>query len=274
MPIITSRDHPLIKQLIKLEGSSQYRKKTGLTLLDGIHLIQIYCSVLGTPENLIVSQSYFENTENKRFVNMLFGNTLPRITIISNALFRTISPVKTPTGILALISIPEFKKEIVNGKEIFIVLLEAIQDPGNLGSILRSAAAANVRDVYLSKQCTDAWSPKTLRAAMGAHFFLRIHENCDLQKVAQEFSGTVIATSIQATKTLFEISLAGPSAFVFGNEGAGLSKEMIQAANENISIPMPGKTESLNAAAAAAICFFEKVRQDRTSLEFSSIGTK
>ncbi|WP_394808800.1 TrmH family RNA methyltransferase [Nitrosomonas sp.] len=274
MPVITSREHPLIKQLIKLEGSSQYRKRTGLTLLDGVHLIQIYCSVLGTPENLIVGQSYFEDIENKGFLNRLFGNTRPKITIVSNALLRGISPVKTPTGILALIAIPELKKETDHRKEIFSVLLEAIQDPGNLGSILRSAAAANVRDVYLSKQCTDAWSPKTLRAAMGAHFFLRIHENCDLQKVVQEFSGTVIATSIQATKTLFEISLAGPSAFVFGNEGAGLSKEMIQAANENISIPMPGKTESLNAAAAAAICFFEKVRQDRATTKFSNIRTK
>lgn len=274
MPVITSREHPLIKQLIKLEGSSQYRKRTGLTLLDGVHLIQIYCSVLGTPENLIVGQTYYEDLENKRFLDRLFSNTRPKITIVSNALLRGISPVKTPTGILALIAIPELKKESDSRKEIFSVLLETIQDPGNLGSILRSAAAANVRDVYLSKQCTDAWSPKTLRASMGAHFFLHIHEHCDLQKVAQECSGTVIATSIQATKTLFEISLAGSIAFVFGNEGAGLSKEMIQAANENISIPMPGKTESLNAAAAAAICFFEKVRQDRASTEFSNIGTK
>jgi len=274
MPVITSHEHPLIKQLIKLEGSSQYRKRTGLTLLDGVHLIQIYCSVLGTPENLIVGQAYYEDLENKRFLDRLFGNARPKITIVSNALLRGISPVKTPTGILALIAIPELKKETDHGKEIFSVLLEAIQDPGNLGSILRSAAAANIRDVYLSKQCTDAWSPKTLRAAMGAHFFLRIHESCDLQKSAQQFAGTVIATSIQATKTLFEISLAGPTAFVFGNEGAGLSKEMIQVASENISIPMPGKTESLNAAAAAAICFFEKVRQDRASTEFSSIGTK
>jgi len=274
MPVITSRDHPLIKQLIKLEGSTQYRRRSRLTLLDGVHLIQIYCSVLGTPKNLIVAQAYFEDIENQRFLNRLFGNTLPKITIVSNALFRGISPVKTPTGILALISIPELQREADHGKEIFSVLLEAIQDPGNLGSILRSAAAANVRDVYLSKQCTDAWSPKTLRAAMGAHFLLRIHENYDLQKAAQEFPGTVIATSIQATKNLFEISLAGPTAFVFGNEGAGLTKEMIRAANENISIPMPGKTESLNAAAAAAICFFEKVRQNREATKFDSIGIK
>lgn len=274
MPVITSRDHPLVKQLIKLEGSSSYRKKIGLTLLDGIHLIQIYCSVVGTPKNLIVSQSYFENAENQRFLNILFNNTLPKITIISNALFRGISPVKTPTGILALISVPELQKETNHEKEMFSVLLEAIQDPGNLGSILRSAAAANVGDVYLSKQCTDAWSPKTLRAAMGAHFLLRIHEDCDLQKIAQQFDGTVIATSIQATKNLFEISLTGPTAFVFGNEGAGLSKEMIRMADENIAIPMPGKTESLNAAAAAAICFFEKLRQDKVSAPYPAIGTK
>ena len=273
MPLITSRDHPLIKQLIKLEESSQYRKKTGLTLLDGMHLTQIYCSVLGAPKNLIISQSYFEDTENKRFLKIFFGNTLPKITVINNALFREISPVKTPTGILALISTPELKQESNSRKEIFSILLEAIQDPGNLGSILRSAAAANISDVYLSKQCTDAWSPKTLRAAMGAHFFLRIHENCDLLEIAAQFDGTVIATSLQATRNLFEISLVGPIAFVFGNEGSGLSKEMMQVADENIAIPMPGQTESLNVAAAAAICFFEKVRQDRIAA-FRGIGTK
>lgn len=274
MPVITSRDHPFIKQLIKLEGSVQYRKKTGLTLLDGIHLTQIYCSVVGAPESLVVSQLYFENTENKRFLNILIGNTTPKITVISNALFRAISPVKAPTGILALISLPGLKKATNSGKEMFSVLLESIQDPGNLGSILRSAAAANARDIYLSKHCTDAWSPKALRAAMGAHFFLHIRENCDLQQIAQQFPGNVIATSIQASKNLFEVSLTGPTAFIFGNEGAGLSKEMIQAADENISIPMPGKTESLNAAAAAAICFFEKVRQDRISAMLTDIGTK
>ena len=106
MPIITSRDHPLVKQLIRLEGSSQYRKKAGLTLLDGIHLIQIYCSVLGMPENLIVSQSYIDDAENEHFLTILFGHALPKITITSDALFRAISPVKTPSGVLALITIP------------------------------------------------------------------------------------------------------------------------------------------------------------------------
>ncbi|HLP82369.1 MAG TPA: RNA methyltransferase [Nitrosomonas sp.] len=262
MPVITSRQHSLIKLLIKLEKSSQHRKKSNLTLLDGIHLIQIYSSVLGTPEHLVVSQSYIDDTANRRFISMLFGDALSEVIVISDALFKQISPVKNPTGILALIAIPDLTPDVSIKKESFSVLLETIQDPGNLGSILRSAAAANARDIYLSPHCADAWSPKTLRAAMGAHFFLRIHENSDLQTVAAQFAGMVITTSIQASKNLFEISLAGPIAFVFGNEGAGLSKEIIKACDENISIPMPGKTESLNAAAAAAICFFEKVRQD------------
>lgn len=273
MPVITSRNHPLVKQLIKLEGSSQYREKTGLTLLDGIHLIQIYCSVLGNPENLIVSQSYMENTGNEHFLTILCGHTPPKMSVVSDTLFRDISPVKTPTGILALIAIPPLQKESGRDKEVFSVMLETIQDPGNLGSILRSAAAANVRNIYLSKHCADPWSPKTLRAAMGAHFLLRIHVDCDLLQISRNFTGTVIATSIQATKNLFDISLTGPVAFMFGNEGAGLSKELIQTARENIIIPMPGKTESLNAAAAAAICFFEKVRQDRAAAP-SNIGTK
>ncbi len=274
MPVITSHDHPLIKQLIKLEKSSQYRKRTGLTLLDGVHLVQIYHTVLGSPKNLIVSQSYSEDSENKNFIRILSKNKNLKMTIISNALFREISPVKTPTGILALISIPKLNEETDNQEEIFSVLLETIQDPGNLGSILRSAVAANVSDVYLSKQCADAWSPKTLRAAMGAHFFLHIHENSDLPEIAQKFCGTVIATSILAKRNLFEMPLTGPIAFVFGNEGTGLSQEIIQAADENISIPMPGKTESLNAAAAAAICLFEKVRQDRESKALYNIGSK
>ena len=178
MAVITSRDHPMIKQLIKLERSSQYRKKTGLTLLDGIHLIEAYHSVLGVPENLIASQSYFAETKNQHYLNKLFGNPPPKTTIISDALFREVSPVKTPTGILALIAIPALQKQTDSEKENFSVMLESIQDPGNLGSILRSAAGADVRDVYLSKLCTDVWSPKALRAAMGAHFFFA--HSCEL----------------------------------------------------------------------------------------------
>jgi TrmH family RNA methyltransferase len=141
-------------------------------------------------------------------------------------------------------------------------MLEAIQDPGNLGSMLRSAAATGVCDVYLSSGCTDVWSPTTLRAAMGAHFLLSIHQQSDLVATAQQFSGKIIATSLQAKQSLYKTQLTGPVAFVFGNEGMGLSEKIMQVTSEQITIPMPGRTESLNAAAAVAVCLFEKVRQN------------
>jgi RNA methyltransferase, TrmH family len=262
MPIITSREHPAIKQLIKLEKSAPFRKKNGLTLLDGTHLIQTYYAVFGAPTSLVVNQSRSDHHEIKRLLALISRQEKTKIYHVSDALFRHVSPVKTPTGILATIPIPTAQTIPLNQDNSFCVLLEAIQDPGNLGSILRSAAAANVSDIYLSSDCADTWSPKTLRAAMGAHFFLRIHERSNLLEIIQQFNGKVIATSLRAEKNLYQISLTGPIAFIFGNEGNGVSEAISQAAEEKITIPMPGKTESLNAAAAAAICFFEKVRQE------------
>ena len=264
MKFITSRDNPFFKQLIKLEKSARQRRMAGLTLLDGIHLIDTYSLALGRPKNLIVSESERDNEEIKCLLAEQGSGTDTGVFVLSDVLFREVSPVKTPTGILALISIPSaIAIPLPKSKEgeSFCVLLEAIRDPGNLGSILRSAAAAGASDVYLSDGCADAWSPKTLRAAMGAHFLLRIHEQSNLPTVAQAFRGKVIATLLKAETSLYQTQLTGPIAFVFGNEGVGLSKVVLQACSEQISIPMYGDTESLNAAAAAAVCFFERVRQ-------------
>ncbi|GKS69312.1 RNA methyltransferase, TrmH family [Nitrosomonas sp. PY1] len=265
--MITSRQHPLIKRLIKLEESTHYRKETNLTLLDGLHLIQTYRAAWGFPEQVIASESYLRHCDNSKSLHELLGVALPKIVVVSDALMRIVSPVKAPTGILAIIAKPVVEKVDNNVVEDFSLLLENIQDPGNLGSILRSAASANANNAYLSNNCSDAWSPKTLRAGMGGQFFLDIYENSNLVKIAQGFPGQVVATSLTATKDLFDISLRGPVAFVFGNEGSGISSELMQQADEVIRIPMPGKTESLNVAAAAAICMFEKVRQDNIAAD-------
>lgn len=257
MQPISSRAHPFFKQLIKLERSSQQRRKNGLTLLDGVHLIEAYYAALGPPINLITSKSGCKQAE----INRIIHKQTKNIVILSDSLFCEASPVKTPTGIMAMISIPTNKAVSIHNGEAFSVLLESIQDPGNLGSILRSAAAAGVCDVYLSKNCADAWSPKVLRAAMGAHFLLHIYERSDLVAVAQQFAGQIFTTSLQAKNSLYQTQLTGPIAFVFGNEGKGLSNEMLKISNEQIKIPMLGKTESLNAASAAAVCLFESVRQ-------------
>ena len=143
----------------------------------------------------------------------------------------------------------------------FIVLLEAIQDPGNLGTMLRSATAAGVDAVYLSAGCADAWSPKVLRGGMGAHFATQIIEQADLIAIAQAFDGIVCATALDAPNSLFHTDLTGKVGFAIGNEGAGLSAPLRAVTKCAITIPMPGQIESLNAAAALAVCVFERVRQ-------------
>jgi len=251
---IISRDNPFFKSLRKLAESSRERRKSGKTLLDGEHLIAAYVATGGRPEALILSGGCEKTQVTAGLLAQL--SDVP-VTEFSPGLFSEISPVKTPSGILALVAIPSTPQA---GQE-FCVLLEDIQDPGNLGAIMRSAAAAGVQTVYLSRHCADAWSPKVLRAGMGAHFALSIQEAADLVQVAQRLPGILIAASLDAEQSLFDVSLTGPVAFAIGNEGAGLSAELAQLARQKVKIPMPGAVESLNAAAAAAICFFERVRQ-------------
>ncbi|ODT71545.1 MAG: rRNA methyltransferase [Nitrosomonadales bacterium SCN 54-20] len=269
MKFITSRDNPTFKELVKLRESSRQRRIAGLTLLDGVHLVEAYFA-LGKPEKLVASESGRENPEIRFLLEKVTKVTAGGLNreaiaiVLPDLLFREVSTVKTATGLMAVVPIPSPEAIPLQKRgqaESFCVLLEAIQDPGNVGSILRSAAAAGATDVYLSNGCADAWSPKTLRAAMGAHFLVRIHERANLAEVARTFRGKVIASILGAKKSLYQMRLSGPVAFVFGNEGAGLSDELLQVAHERITIPMPGDAESLNAAAAAAVCFFERVRQ-------------
>jgi TrmH family RNA methyltransferase len=181
------------------------------------------------------------------------------VLVLADSLFNVIAQVATPTGIIALIRTPQprpLPRAIGN-----CVMLENIQDAGNLGSILRSTAAAGIATVLLSPGCAFAWSPKVLRAGMGAHFSLDIFDNVELDAAVPRLSGRLICASSHAQKTLFQADLRGPLAWAFGNEGSGLSAALAAVAAEQLCVPMPGGAESLNVAAAAAICLFEQVRQ-------------
>jgi len=151
--------------------------------------------------------------------------------------------------------------------------MDDVQDPGNVGSMLRSAAAAGVVQVIMSKRCAFAWSPKVLRAGQGAHFLLEIHEDVDLPAWAASYRsgaddrtrGDVVAAVATEGESLYSASLTGRLALVIGNEGAGVSLPLLAQATKRVMIPMPGGMESLNAAAAAAVCLFECVRQRTTA---------
>ncbi len=256
MKSIISRDNPTFKQLKKLTESARERRKSGRTLLDGIHLIEAGLAAGLVPAMLVASEAGASSAE---IAELMARVTAPAKIVLPDVLFAEISPVETPTGILGMIDIPALR---VPESPDFALMLEDLQDPGNLGSILRSAAAAGVRVAWLSTGCVDAWSPKVLRAGMGAHFVLPIVERVDLPRVVSEFCGETLAACLQGDP-LYDLDLRGPVAFMIGNEGAGLSGELIAAAGRRFTIPMPGRVESLNAAAAAAVCLFERTRQTR-----------
>jgi TrmH family RNA methyltransferase len=253
---IHSSGNPRYKALRRLVESSQERKRSGLSVLDGAHLVAACLEHRGLPEQVIVSRSGAENPEIRGLLARM-GRT--EVLLLGDALFKSLSSVVTPTGILALVRTP--RQSNLPGDMDACVMLEDLQDPGNLGSILRSCAAAGVRHVLLSPGSVHAWSPRVLRAAMGAHFALGIYEQVDLRAAARMFSGTVIATKQRASQSVFDAALGGKVAFLFGNEGAGLSAALLQVAHAAVSIPMAGTAESLNVAAAAAVCLFERVRQ-------------
>ena len=136
-----------------------------------------------------------------------------------------------------------------------------LTDPSDRGTLLRTAAAAGIGQALLSPGCAAAWSPKVLRAGQGAHFALAIHEECDLLGFMAGFEGTTAVTCLEGATSLYAAKLDGPIAWVFGAEGQGVRTELIEAAGLRVKIPMPGAVESLNVAAAAAVCLFEMVRR-------------
>ncbi len=258
MKVITSADNPRFRALLKLAQSSRERRNAGLSLLDGIHLVAAYAGHVGPPAEIILNHGAARNPE---VGGLLATSAASPVVLLSDALFRQLSSVATPTGIIAVVPTPRIPPpERLSGASVW---LEDIQDPGNVGSILRSAAAAGIETVCLSRHSVHAWSPRVLRAGMGAHFALRIIEGLDLQALADVYSGTLVATTVDGGMPVFDSVLTGDVALLFGNEGAGLTPELAALARQTVHIPMPGAAESLNVAAAAAVCLFERVRQLR-----------
>lgn len=253
MKLIHSRDNAFFKQLKRLAESGRERRKTGRTLLDGVHLVEAYEAVNGPVETLVVAESALDGGE----IATLIGNR--ETVVLADALMRDLGLVDTPSGLLAVAAMPSAPARPDAGCD--AVLLDGIQDPGNVGTLLRTAAAAGIRQVLLSPGCAAAWSPKVLRAGQGAHFVLAIHEDADLPSFVATYRGRVAVTCLTDSTSLYEAGLQGPLAWIFGAEGQGVRRELIEAADLRIRIPMPGAVESLNVAAAAAVCLFEALRR-------------
>ena len=256
MKSVNSRDNPAYKAMHRLVSKSSERKASGMSVLDGAHLVGAFLDSGRTPEAVMVNRAGAEDAE---VIELVRRSAPAPVTQLSDALFKSLSTVESPTGIIASVLTPQPGK--VPADAPLVLLLENIQDPGNVGTLLRSAAAAGVGHVLLSPQCAFAWSPKVLRAAMGAHFALNIVEGADLRGFANGYKGTVIALMGRGGTSLYDSDLRGPCAFVVGNEGAGISAAVAGSATVRASIPTTGRVESLNAGIAGSVALFECMRQ-------------
>jgi TrmH family RNA methyltransferase len=272
---IQSRDNPQYKQLKQWASSAQARRKSGMTLLDGIHLCQAWLTHRGVPALCVVAESALSDPEvaailaqceSKAKDNAGSNAGAAECILLSDTLFSPLGQVEHGVGILFVVKVPDPASggHAAPSLQSAALLLDSVQDPGNLGTILRTAAAAGVQQIFCGPGTAAVWSPKVLRAGMGAHFVLEITEDVDLAQLIQQATVPVYATQPDAPNTIYTTDLRVPSAWLFGHEGQGVSEKLLALANERLSIPQSTQVESLNVAASVAVCLFEQRRQQNS----------
>lgn len=255
---VESRHNERLREVARLIGSSRDRRKSGRCILEGVHLIDVYCARIGAPQTLVVLD---ETLQRPDVANLVARVPASRTIVVSRKLFAELATLPADVAMLAVVATP---KAVLPSPGDFCLLLDDVQDPGNVGTMIRTAAAAGVDEVLLSRQCAFAWSPKALRAGQGAHFLTNIVEAVELHEWLATFrsgGGRAFATVTGDAMPLYAADLRGRSAIVVGSEGSGVSRALLDVVDERITIPMAAGSESLNAAAAAAVVLFEAVRQ-------------
>lgn len=239
---IQSDKNKIIKEINSLKLRKN-RDKLKLFLLEGERLIGEAADRI---RYVVTSESYRGNVKSDY--------------IVSDSLFARISDTVNPQGVLAVCNIVdnEFKNNIETP---LYILLENIQDPGNMGTIIRTADAADADGVFLSKGCVDIYNPKAVRSTMGSIFHLPIFTDVDLKELVNKINVETVAAHLKGDKTPYDINMKKGIAIMIGNEGNGLSNELSEKADNLVKIPMPGKAESMNAGVAASIMIYEAVRQ-------------
>jgi RNA methyltransferase, TrmH family len=253
MSVLTSRDNPRVKRWAKLARDARYRRAEKRALMEGPHLLAAALEHGCKPIAVIATEEGAAKPE----IGRLIGRSGVQPVLLAKSVLRTIVETETPQGLAAEIAIPTAQK----AQTAPVVFLEGVQDPTNVGAIIRSAAAFGVRTVILDQACADPWSPRALRAGMGGHFVVQMSETKDLRLEIGAFKGTVACTVPRGGVALPEACLERSWAWVFGGEGRGVTDETMRRADLRVTIPMAPGTESLNVAAAAAICLYETRRK-------------
>ena len=255
LKVISSRDNVLFKRFAALSRSAPAHKRDGLCLLEGEHLAQSYAERIGKLEIVAIRASdddALTPTQRK------LAERAHEAVLVAPTLFDSLSTLVSPTGLLAIAGTPLEPPLATSG---FVLALDEVQDPGNVGTLIRTAAAAGVSQVWLSNGCAFAWSVKTLRAAQGAHFHTQVIEGVDLPAALAAFKGSRWATlprdigTVQ-TVSLFDARFGNDNALVLSNEGHGLSTAIMPVLTGGLRIPMAAGVESLNVATAGAIVLY------------------
>jgi TrmH family RNA methyltransferase len=254
MTVIRARDNPRVRRWARLAADSRFRRSEKRILIEGPHLVAEAMESGLKMHALIVSESGLKRKE----IRQLIGAREP--VVLCDPVFGLVADAETPPGIAG-----EFEVSTAEGKESGPALfLEGIQDPGNVGAILRSAAAFGAGEVVLDRACADPWSPKVLRAGMGGHFKLALRQVAELSKDVEAFPGTTVCAVSSGGMPLKELELHGRIGWIFGAEGKGVSEALARRAAMRATIPMAPGSESLNVAAAAAICLYETFSRDES----------
>lgn len=249
---VTSRDNPALLRLRKLVAEPGGYRKTGSVWIEGDHLLRAALQRGWKPALVVLTEAAMQDAS----LAALAASAL-RALVVPTALFKGLSGLESPAQIGAELTLPDAPAIEAGAAS---VVLDRLQDAGNVGAILRSAAAFGVRQVLAIKGTAALWSPKVLRAGQGAHFGLRLVEGLAADDLAA-LEVPLIATSSHTEQLLHRVTLPSPCAWVMGHEGQGVSSALMARCALTVGIPQPGGEESLNVAAAAAICLYEGERQ-------------
>lgn len=255
MKHISSRDNPAVKALARLAGTAG--KRGAPVLLDGVHLCQAWLQHHGAPDQAVFDVDRLSQPD---IAALAAAVPDARCLALDARLMQSLASVESGQGVAFLVTPPALELPAVVDEN--CVLFDRIQDPGNVGTLLRTCAAAGVKRVFLATGTAAAWSPKVVRSGQGAHFALAIHEHVDLAGLLPSLRMPLVATALDDAQNLYDGRLPARCAWVFGHEGQGVAPELLAAARLKVWIPHEAAAvESLNVGAAAAICLFEQRRQ-------------
>ena len=256
MKAIASESNPGFRHWLRLATVPRAVREAGQTLAEGIHLAQAALAANIAVEAVIMRKGA-AHAELEPLLSQLGGVAAFELV---PALYDRLAPVEHGAGVLLLLPVPA--PRAARSTRADMVYLDGIQDPGNAGAVLRCAAAAGVRHVLAGPGTAALWAPKVLRAAMGAHFRLAVHERVAAAELTALLDGPWYAAVAHGAPSLWTQQLpAGPMGWIFGAEGSGPSLEALAASRQQVCIPTSAAVESLNVAAAAAICLFERMRR-------------